>query len=185
MRAFAYVVAPEGATGGAAVRDLARQAGFSGVQDFRGVPEAELQAQVTPLIFFLFAAVARPAALAPLVQAIRRTPALGICFAPLVYFAGTASIEAIRSCINIGFDDIITLPLTLGRVAERIERQVNRTIVYFETPTYFGPDRRGRMEHEPGHSLRGTGGQHRRFEIVRNPATGVRVVADDAQMALV
>jgi hypothetical protein len=178
MRAFAYVVASEGSSG-AGLKELARQIGFEAVQDFKTVAAAEQQALATPLIYFLFGAVARPLSLRPIARSIRAAESPRVRFAPTIYFSETPSLEAIRSCINMGFDDIITLPFALGRVEERLDRQLERPLVYYETATYFGPDRRGRLEQEEGHSLRGTGGQYRRIEIVRSSTSGVHVIKDD------
>ena len=182
MRAFAYVVAPE-KQAGAALRDLARQVGFEAVHDFIDVLGAERQALLTPLLYFLFSSVSRPFALKPIAQAIRAAQTPRVCFAPMIYFAETASIEVIKGCINMGFDDVIALPVGLGSLEERLERQIARPLVYFETATYFGPDRRGRLEHEEGHSLRGTGGEYRRLEIIRSPA-GINVIKDDRHIMI-
>lgn len=183
MRAVAYVVGAD--TGaGASLKELARQIGFEAVQDFRSVRSAEKQAAVTPLAYFLFAAVPGLDALKPVAASIRASDNPRIKFAPLVYFADVASIENIRRCIDMGFDDIITLPFTLGRVSDRLDRQIDRPLAYFETPTYFGPDRHGRLGADD-HPMAGSGGgQFRRMEIVRNPATGVNVIKDDAQIVL-
>ncbi len=44
----------------------------------------------------------------------------------------------------MGFDDVIALPITGDDVGGRIERQIDRIHTYYETATYFGPDRRNR-----------------------------------------
>jgi hypothetical protein len=183
MRAFAYVVASEGSSG-AALKDLARQIGFDAVQDFKTVSAAEQQALTTPLVYFLFGAVARPLSLQPIARSIRTAESRRVRFAPMVYLSENPSLDTIRSCINMGFDDIITLPVTLGRVEERLARQFERPLIYYETATYFGPDRRGRLEQEEGHSLRGTGGQYRRIEIVRSPTSGVQVIKEDFHVSV-
>jgi hypothetical protein len=178
MRAFAYVAALQGGAG-PALKELAHKIGFATVEDFKSVPVAEQQALSTPLIFFLFGAVARPLSLQAVARSIRTAASPRLHFAPMIYFSETPSLETIKTCINMGFDDVITLPYTLGRVEERLERQLERPLSYYETATYFGPDRRGRLEREQDHSQRGTGGQYRRIEIVRSPAHGVDVIKDD------
>jgi len=83
----------------------------------------------------------------------------------------------------MGFDDVIALPYASGDLGERIGRQVGRTQTYYETATYFGPDRRNRMgESRSLDSDRG-GGQFRKIEIVRTDA-GVDVLRDDFQVVL-
>ena len=70
-------------------------------------------------------------------------------------------------------------------IGGRIERQMDRIHTYYETATYFGPDRRNRT----GGPKRTTGsdhggGQYRRIEIKRNPDTSVDVIRDDLQVVL-
>lgn len=184
MKACAFVVGPEDGQG-AALRLLARQIGFDAAYPYRDIADAERQSASTPLIFFLFAAVDSLRRLQRVTEAIRRSDSRSVRFSPMIYFSETPSLDTIRACINMGFDDIITLPFTLNRVEERIERQIYRTVVYYETPSYFGPDRRNRLGHETGHSGRGTGGQHRRLELVRNPGTGITILRDDAEQVMV
>ncbi len=183
MKAFAYVVAPE-RPAGAALRDLARQVGFEAVHDFADVTAGERQALFTPLVYFLFCAVPRPLELKPIAQSIRGAADARVRFAPMIYFAENPSIEVIKSCINMGFDDVVALPVALGALKDRLDRQLARPLVYFETASYFGPDRRGRIAREQGHSLRGSGGRYRRLEIIRTPSTGVVIVKDDQHIML-
>jgi hypothetical protein len=84
----------------------------------------------------------------------------------------------------MGFDDIIALPYSAGDLSERILRQVGRTHTYYETATYFGPDRRNRTGHERSTDSDHGGGQFRRIEIVRNPESGVAVLRDDFQVVV-
>lgn len=181
VKASAFVVGPRDGPG-AALRDIAVRLGFETVLPFGGLAQAEQQAAQTPLLYFLFAAVDDPQTLRTAADAIRYSPSRRIRFSPLVYFSESPSVAAIRHCLAMGFDDIITLPFTQARVADRITRQVDRTQVYFETPSYFGPDRRRAIADAQG-SGRGKGGQHRRIEIIRSTASGVTVLRDDLQAA--
>ena len=181
MRACAYVV---GEGTGSVLKDSARQAGFDSVYSYRGVLAAERQAAKTPLIFFLFSPVETLKTLKSVIEAVRASEVPQLRFAPMIYFVESPSLEVIKSCINMGFDDIISLPFTLNRVVQRLSLQVDRTLVYFETPTYFGPDRRNRLEHEEGHARRGTGGQFRRMEIVRTTTAGINVVKDETHVVM-
>lgn len=181
MRACAYVVSPNGRSA-TALMDLAKGLGFDAVVPYQGLAAAEAQINRTPLLFFLCSAASEMRVVKAVADAIRFYPSPGIRFSPLVYFDESPSLDVIRRCIAMGFDDVITLPFTRERVEERLQRQVDRPQVYFETPSYFGPDRRGRLEAEPIHSLRGSGGQFRRLEIVRTPARGIHVVRDDVHL---
>ena len=182
MKAAAYIVGPLDGPG-AALMDLGRRLGFSAVLPYAGVAQAEHQANHTPICFFLFAAVPDVCTLRGVAEAIRFCPSRRVRFSPLIYFSESPSIETITRCINMGFDDVITMPFTRARVAERIERQIGQSHVYYETPGYFGPDRRDRVTGPKRPAETRLGGQFRRLEIVRNLMTGVNVVRDDLHMA--
>jgi len=178
MRAYAYVVGPENGPG-TALLDLARGLGFAGVSPFSTMAQAEQQTQATPVCYFLFAATDNLESLRGVAEAVRFSSARRLRFSPLIYFAESPSVEAITACINMGFDDIITMPFTRRRVLERVARQVGQNLVYYETPSYFGPDRRDRASVEQRHGNRRGMGQFRRMEIVRSLINGVSVLRDD------
>lgn len=182
MKAAAYVVGPLDGPG-AALMDLARRLDFEAVMPYAGVAQAEHQVSRTPVCYFLFAAVPDVALLRGVAEAIRFCPSRRVRFSPLVYFSESPSIETITRCINMGFDDVITMPFTRARVAERIARQVGQSQIYYETPGYFGPDRRDRVTGPKRAAESRMGGQFRRLEIVRNLLTGVNVLRDDLHMA--
>lgn len=168
LLASAFIVGPKDGPG-AALSDLARSIGFAGTLPYSGVAAAEARAGQTPLLFFLFAAVDDVATLKPVADAIRFSPARRIRFSPLVYFAESPSVEAIRDCTAMGFDDVITLPFTPRRVLDRLGRLVDRAQIYHETASYLGPER-GAGKNER---------QVRRLEIMRTPASGVSVLRDE------
>jgi len=179
VQAAAFVVGPRDGPG-AAVRDVASGLGFALVQPF--VDAAQAGGQPVPLLFFLFAAVDDPATLQPVADAVRAAPDPRLRFAPLLYFAESPSLAGIRRCAAMGFDDVVTLPFTRERVAARIARQLDTPQVYFETADYFGPDRR-RWPGGAAHSGRGTGGRHRRIEIMRSLSAGISILRDELTAA--
>lgn len=181
MQATAYIVGPQDGPG-AALTDLARRLDFEAVLPYCGVAEAERQAGQTPVCFFLCAAVADIEALRPVAEAIRFCPSRRVRFSPLIYFSQNPSLESTTRCINMGFDDVITMPFTRQRVAGRIARQIGQSLVYYETPGYFGPDRRDRVTAPRRAAETRPGGQFRRLEIVRSLMTGINVLRDDAHM---
>ncbi len=181
MKASAYVVGPLDGPG-AALMDLARRLDFSSVAPYAGIAHAESQSSVTPVCFFLFAAVENVLTLQPIADALRFCPNRRLRFSPLIYFSESPSIEAITRCIGMGFDDVITMPFTTARVRERIDRQIGQNLVFYETAGYFGPDRRDRVTAPKRAGESRLGGQFRRLEIVRNLQTGVNVVRDDLHM---
>jgi hypothetical protein len=178
MRAYAFVVGPEDGPG-KALAILARSLDFFGVSRFSTLAEAEEQSRQTPVCYFLFAATEEVRMLRSVADAIRFSPARGLRFSPLIYFAQDPSVETITACINLGFDDVVTLPTDRRRMIERLGRHVGQKQVYYETATYFGPDRRGRLT-GPAHGVEARiGGRYRRLEIVRNLQSGVNVLRDD------
>lgn len=181
MKAAAYVVGPLDGPG-AALMDLARGMPFATVQPYAGVVQAEQQCHQTPICFFLFAATADVETLRSTTEAIRFCPSRRVRFSPLIYFSESPSMENITQCINMGFDDVITMPFTQTRVAERIARQIGQNLTYYETPGYFGPDRRDRVTGPSRAAETRIGGQFRRIEIIRHLLTGVNVVRDDLYM---
>lgn len=182
LKSCAYVVGPTDGPG-AALADMAGRL-FGTVLPFTSLAMAEQQAQKTPLCFFLFAAVNDVQTLKPAADAIRRDASRKLRFSPLIYFSESPSLDAIRACVDMGFDDVITLPFTPARVTDRLTRQIDKTLVYYETVGYFGPDRRGRLPDDQGHSRRGTGGRHRRLEIVRSLLAGVHILRDDVHFSI-
>jgi hypothetical protein len=182
VNAAAFVVGPRDGAG-AALEELARGLGFAPVGRYAGLAQAEAQAAETPLLFFLCAEVRDVGTLKPVADAIRFSGNLNVKFSPLIYVARDLSVEGIKLCIRMGFDDVIALPYA-GGLAERIGRQVGQPQVYYETASYFGPDRRNRVGESRSTESDHGGGQYRRIEIVRHPRTGVDVVHDDFQVVL-
>lgn len=177
MQAAAYVVGPADGPG-AALTELARRLQFSAVLRYTGAAHAEHQSAHTPVCFFLFAdSGAGPQR--DVADAIRFSTNRRIRFSPMIYFADNPSADVIASCINMGFDDVITSPFELDRVRARIERQMGQNVVYYETAGYFGPDRRDRTLAAKDAAETRIGGQFRRLEIVRNPHSGISVLRDE------
>jgi|SRR5215217_305338 len=179
MKAYAYVVGPQDVAW-TTLFDMAGDLGFAGISDFRGLAQVEEQAGETPICYFLFSAVSDLRALRPLARDIRFSPSAHIRFAPMVYCAESLSVENIMACINMGFDDIVALPQSGPRLQARLARQVDRTVVFYETPGYFGPDRRNRLASLNARRPQSrAAGPYRRLEIVRTLLSGVSVLRDE------
>ena len=182
MQTTAFVVGPDEAPA-AVIKNLARQIGFVPVLNYRGIADLERRMIAVPLAFILCPPVDRMDRLKPIVSEIRASADERVRYAPLVYFSEVPSLETIKAGIALGFDDIITMPVALKNVRERLAHQLNRPLTYYSTETYFGPDRRGRLPQGDSHERRGTGGTHRRIEIIRT-LKGVRVMQDDLQVVV-
>ena len=158
--------------------DLARELGFARVESYRGLTSAERLAETTPLLFFLCATVPDTEALRPTAKTVRYASNPTVRFAPLVYFTHDPSVATIRPCMQMGFDDVIALPFVAGDLRARLARQLERQLVYCETATYFGPDRR-----TGARQAQGTGaGQFRRIEIIRRLESGIDVISGGEQV---
>ena len=181
MNATAFIVGPPSGAGIPALTELAQALGFAKISAFLSRSEAEKQSALTPLIFFFCAAVGDLKSLKPTADGIRNSRSDSIRFAPLIYFARKPGVDTIRSCIQMGFDDVIALPFGDG-VSDRILRQTGRLQVYYETDSYFGPDRRDRTA--TGREALSAEGQFRRYEIMRSPEKGIDVLHDDFQVVV-
>lgn len=181
MRASALVVGPPNGAA-EALAELARDLGFAPVAGYEDIGQASRHVDATPLTFFLCAPVADVLSLKPLAESVRFSGDLRLRFLPLIYFSSGLSGPAIRTCIGMGFDDIIALPYAGTDLRERIGRQIGRA-TYYETSTYFGPDRRNRVGAARSAGSDHGGGDHRRIEIVRSEG-GVDVLRDDFQVVL-
>ena len=182
VRASALIVGPPDAAG-LELAEMARRVGFAPVDRYHGTTDAAIRVDETPLLFFLCAPVKDVRALKPVADAVRFSTDLRIRFLPLIYFSPDPSVESIRACIAMGFDDVIALPYAVADLSERIGRQVGQTMTYYETATYFGPDRRNRVGAPRSSDSDRGGGQFRRIDIVRTDA-GVDVLRDDFQVVL-
>jgi hypothetical protein len=164
-----------------ALFDLAARLEFESVLGYASVAEVERHAGETPIAFFLFAEMQALDELRPTTEAIRSARNLNLRFAPLVYFSASPSIETVKTLIGMGFDDVIAGPFSPLRVRPRLARQLDAPLVYYETTSYFGPDRRRDGAPRPEGERRG-GGQFRRIEIIRRPGHGIDVISDDLQV---
>ena len=177
LNVSALVVGPRDGAG-ALLMDLARELGFARVERYRGLSSAERLAEATPLLFFLCAAVPDVQALRPTAETVRYASNPTVRFAPLIYFTHDPSVATIRPCVQMGFDDVIALPFVAGDLRARLARQVERQLVYYETTTYFGPDRRNGAREAPGP----TAGPFRRIEIIRRLASGIDIMTGGEQV---
>ena len=178
MFASAFIVGPDDGPG-LALEQLAQDVGFRHVLWLNDLTEAEEQTKQTPICFFFFSSALDPELTKEIVSALRSSRNRQIKFAPLVAFCEEPTEKAIRCYLNAGFDDILIPPFNARTASDRLRYLVRHHTVFFETKTYFGPDRRRNIGlKDRGHALRGTGGEHRRIEIVRDPNVGDKILRD-------
>ena len=178
MQATAFIIGPEDGSG-LGIMDLCLEIGFRAIVRFSKIEEAEQQVKRTPICYFLFNADAASDQIIGISKAIRFSRNRQVRFAPMVCFAENPNQKLVALCIQAGFDDIFAPPFSAKRAEERLNALLERRLMFFETPDYFGPDRRNRMDMKKrNHTDRGKGGDHRRIEITRNVDSGINILHD-------
>lgn len=176
MQSAAFVVGPRDGAG-AAIVELARDAGLSPVDYYSGPEQALAQARTTPVCFFLVSSTVPKSAISAFVTDIRHHPDRLFRFSPVLFVCEDPSPRTISFCLQAGFDDIIAPPFTPPKIRARMKAQLNTPHLYFQTPTYFGPDRRrGEADRDDAGNRRGEVGAVRMFEVKRDPGLGMRVL---------
>lgn len=128
------------------------------------------------LVFFLVHFDFEPEAKKKLLFDLRHAGSVSLCFAPVVLFLRAGSPEEIQAHIEMGFDDVISVPQDGRAMATRLAAQIGQEHLYIETRNYLGPDRHRRDQ--PGRSQvqRKQGEKHARLTILRTPEAGVHIV---------
>jgi hypothetical protein len=111
-----------------------------------------------------------------IIDAVRHIGRDDLCYSPMVVMLPEISTEPSIKFVRMGFDDVISLPQDADRLAARLERQLDRDIVYFHTGDYLGPDRR-RLDTDSAKQRRSRMSPHTRLVIRRDAEHGVHVVS--------
>jgi DNA-binding response OmpR family regulator len=150
---------------GAAIADMAHDIGFRTVRAYEGIATVEAQMRATPVCFFFFASTQDVSRLEEKVREIRQARSRKLRCSPLIYFCESPSHDIITISLELGFDDIMTMPFTGQRMAARLMRQIDRKITYVESKDYFGP-------------VTGAAGmgRARQITLIRHPEHGVRIL---------
>ena len=99
-----------------------------------------------------------------------------VCFSPIVVIADDCTVERIAHFVQLGVDDVITLPEKRDALIQRLGAQLWSEHLYIETESYFGPDRR-RLDTKSHADERRVGlASYARFVIQRIPERGTKVV---------
>jgi PleD family two-component response regulator len=115
---------------------------------------------------------------AALLKSVRSSRDDDLRFSPVVLIIDDCSFEDVLKYIDMGFDDVISLPEKAEVLHGRLSSQINASVVYIQTTSYLGPDRR-RMELElrSDHQRQGEF-KHSRLTIRRDTALGTKVVGE-------
>jgi len=121
--------------------ELAASIGFKEINKFTNLAQIELQTLENPVCFFLFDETQEVKSLKKIVDRIRACKRHKIRFFPLIYLCSNPSPDIIRQTLALGFDDVIIKPFN-NNIKTRLQLQIDKNIIYYETSEYFGPDRR-------------------------------------------
>lgn len=175
MQSAAFVVGPMDGPCQAIIQ-LCQDLGFATTSHYVGPDQVEAQSRRTPVCFFLVSSATRKSAISEFVTDIRHHRDRALRFSPLLFLCEDPSSRTISFCVQAGFDDIVAPPFTAPRLAERVKAQLNTPMTYFETETYFGPDRRRKREFSPLFpEQRGASTPVRQFEVRRDLRHGIQV----------
>jgi len=99
-------------------------------------------------------------------------------FSPAVLIADECSKSDVCRYINLGFDDIVVLPEAARVLERRLTNQLTTPVSYFETSTYFGPDRRRSQRlNTPSTVGQKAPGEHRHVRyLVQRGAAGIEIL---------
>ena len=154
---------------------LAREAGFGTVTSTARRQSGEAIGAKRAVAYFLMDGHLDEAAMKHTLGAVRLSPDPGVCFAPVVLFIEDGPFETYIHYVQMGFDDVITIPEKREILIQRLDGQLGEH-VYFRTPTYLGPDRRRFDLLTTPHERRGQGpSDHDQISIVRSAITGVSI----------
>ena len=155
---------------------LVRSAGFPQARRFVSASDIAQRRHARIAFVFLDEAL-DPATVAAVRADIRGCAESDLRFMPIVQFSRDVSAKARRAKASLGFDDVIDPESTAGEIARRLEMQLDRNRDYFETATYFGPDRRLGRSADAGTGLVVHPCRH--YVIRRSPVSGIRLVRQE------
>ncbi len=170
----AIIVANE-AHGRVELMQLARKMGFGQVVSHDTVDGGSDDEPL--VVFFLVHYNISVAAKQRLLAQLRVSSLDQVRFAPIITFLPDGPSEDVLAHIEMGFDDVISLPENQHILQSRLTSQIGNDQLYIETANYLGPDRR-RMERS-GHQYSGRrqgNFDHSRLTIHRSVKEGIAVV---------
>ena len=150
---------------------LARRCGFGRI---RALGTAGDGGETSRISFVLVHYLLGDALLGGILRAIRTSGDL-VRFSPVIVITDDCPFEMILAYVEMGLDDVISLPEKKEILIQRFATQIATDHLYIETPGYFGPDRR-RMKSQLVDSRRKGMDGHVRFHFVRNPSSGIEIL---------
>jgi two-component system, chemotaxis family, chemotaxis protein CheY len=106
-------------------------------------------------------------------------------FAPFLMFTAFTDIEHVQQARDNGVDDIIAKPFSVKTLRDKILMLIMRDIVYIETASYFGPDRRRQKLEFSGEDRRLLKPDDQRVQIISHGSAEISPTETPAQQPLV
>jgi hypothetical protein len=175
LSACAAVVIATDDGGTASLCALAKAVGFGAALDFR-TPSAH----TTDLMpFYFLHHTVTDAAKARFLKAIRATEDPRKKYAAVILFLPKGPAHQTVFYVEMGFDDVLFLSESNQTISDRLLQQVGQEVVFVQTGSYLGPDRRRmeRIRKDDPRRRPGGSGQYSRLSVLRDPVHGPRVEA--------
>ena len=101
-------------------------------------------------------------------------------FMPIIMLSSDHTEQEIGRHLALGCDDIIIYPSPVRRVVARLRQQIHLPQEYFQTATYFGPDRRkGQNAKDHPDRRGGVDSYYRRITIRRDIRGGIKILSNE------
>ena len=165
--------------------NLARQMGLRECQPFSNKTLSLTRYRRGPMPFILLHSNTTESKLIEAVASVRAHNELILRFLPIIMISEETGSQNVLKYIQMGCDDIVLHPCTAATLAARFAQQLDRPIDFYQTETYFGPDRRTRelldKRKVKNQGLRGSG-EHffRLFVIQRHASRGTSIQSTQA-----
>lgn len=154
---------------------LANRVGFGAIRRVFGDEPGPVAAGTTGVRFFLVHHRLSDKAKASIVIHLRSSDDEAVRYAPIILISDDGPIDVLLRYVQLGFDDVITLPEKCPILVGRLQQQLDSNVSYIETKSYLGPDRH-RLELLPKESGASADTKIVRLTIRRSVAHGIQVV---------
>ncbi len=162
-----------------AIFDLCEAAGFGECRRYHSPDDVTGFRRTTPPVLFLCDKLG-PEVASRALAGVRQHPVMELRFTPIIMITTDRTETSILRYIQTGYDDIIVYPCEPEAAATRVLGQFNQMQNYYQTETYFGPDRRRNQANPYEGGKRGRGEYfYRHFVINRQFRFGTKIVSTE------
>lgn len=162
--------------------EIARPAGFTECRRYGSPGDLAAYRKSTPPFVFLHHKL-DPGMIRQVVTGVRGASELETRFVPIIMITADRNQASILNYLQMGFDDILIYPCDPNQVRKRLRAQFDMPQHYFQTQTYFGPDRRKTLVRRDQPEQRNAGYKfYRHFVIQRAVKRGIRVLSSQTNI---